>query len=35
VAAAEGAVAAVAINKALTSEYKTAKQELHDLSAAN
>jgi len=32
VAAAEGAVAAVAINKALTLEYKVAKQELHEAS---
>lgn len=32
VAAAEGAVAAVAINKTLTLEYKTAMQELHDVS---
>jgi thioredoxin reductase len=31
VAAAEGAVAAVAINKSLTSEYKVAKQEQHEL----
>ncbi len=31
VAAAEGAVAAVAINKALTLEYKIAKQELHEV----
>ncbi len=30
VAAAEGAVAAVAINKTLTMEYKTAKQRLHE-----
>ena len=30
VAAAEGAVAAVAINKALTMEYKEAKRELHE-----
>lgn len=31
VAAAEGAVAAVAINKALTMEYKAAKQEQHEI----
>lgn len=35
VAAAEGAVAAVAINKALTLEYKEAKQEQHDRDNGN
>src|SRR5690606_26882370 len=35
VAAAEGAVAAVAINKALTFEYKEAKKEQHNKSTAN
>lgn len=35
VAAAEGAVAAVAINKALTLEYKEAKRELHEKQTAD